>query len=376
MSDLNLSIREVAYADCESVGALKRRNGLAGKWSSDRWIGLWQDNPAMPKDKSFPMGWVLEHCGNIVGYLGNVPIHYYFGDKRLLAAAARGFAVDVPFRSHSLRLAAAFFSQRNVDLLLNTSANESAAAVFKLCKAQKIPCAECDKALYWIIKPRQFASSGLRKKYGLIVFLAAIGSTLLGSVIYLEGFLRKRGPLGCDTGYDIEIIEPGSVGAEFDELWQRTLQERSKCVIAERSAQSLRWHFGHRATGARQAKFICARSAGKLVGYAVLTRENSEEIGLMRSRIVDLIAEKDAPELIDSLLRAAYRQASMDGSYMMELIGFPIQIRERLVAGGAHARQLPSWPFWHKAVAPVLYNKNLSHEDVWYSSSFDGDASL
>ena len=376
MSDNSLLIREVVYEDCESVGELMQRNGLIEKWSPDRWIGLWQDNPAMPKDGSFPKGWVLEHCGNVVGYLGNIPLHYHYNDKYVKVAAARGLAVDGLFRSHSLRLTAAFFSQRNVDLLLNTSANKTVASVFEFCKAQKIPSPECDVALYWINNSRQFASSGLRKKYCVSSFLSSIGGMLLGSGIYLEGWLRKRRPVGTGTGYDIDIIDPNSVGVEFDELWQQTLRERSNCIIANRSAQSLRWHFGHGAAGGRGVKFVCARRAGKLVGYAVLTRENSDEIGLMRSRISDFIAQRDEPDLIDALLLAAFQQASRDGSYMTEIIGFPEVIRERVMAGRAHSRLLPSWPFWQKLIGSVLCNTIISHESAWYASSFDGDASL
>lgn len=368
-------MREVRYSDCVAVGELKRRNGFAVKWSTDRWVGLWRGNPAMPNDQGVPMGWVLEQAGNVVGYLGNIPLHYQFKGKRLLAAAARGFAVDAACRSHSLRLAAAFVSQKNVDLLLVTSANAPAAAVFQLCKAEKIPYPDYDKALYWIINPRQFADSALRK-YGFSGVVAAIAGAVPALVIHLERLLCRRGPPGNGAACDMSILEPGAIGAEFDEFWQRTLEERSECILAERSARVLRWHFGHRAAGARQAKFVCARSAGKLVGYAVLTREDSEEIGLMRSRIVDLIAERDAPELIDTLLYAAYQQARADGSHMLELIGFPARIRARLVAGRAFSRPLPSWPFWYKAVATGLCNGRLKEEDAWYGSSYDGDASL
>jgi hypothetical protein len=373
---MNPTVREVRYADGDAVDALKRRNRLVTKWSSDQWIRLLQENPTKPKDKSLPMGWVLEHCGNVVGYLGNVQIYYYFGGKRFLAAAAHGFAVDSLFRGHTLRLTSAFFSQKNVDLLLNTSANKSAAAVFQLCKAEKVPCPDYDKAMYWIIRSRQVVSSALRKKSGCNIALAAIGGILFGWVIYVERLVRRRGPFGNGVGWDIRTIEASSVGAEFDELWQRTLQERPQCILAERSAESLRWHFGHCVDSDRKAKFICAWTADKLVGYVVLTRENSEEIGLMRSRIVDLIAENNAPELIDFLLYAAYQQARIDGSHLLELIGFPLRIRERLVAGRAYTRQLPSWPFWYKAVAPVLFDRVLGQEDVWYASMYDGDASL
>jgi len=366
-------LREARYSDCEAVGDLKRRNGLSVKWSSDRWIGLWKENPAMLRNQTMPIGWVLEHKGNIVGYLGNIPMYYQFQGIRLLAAAARGFAVDVEYRSGSLKLLAAFFSQKHVDLLLNTSANMSAGRVFQLCKAEKIPCPDYDKALFWVINAQGFINSVLRRR-GYGSWLSLVGGTVLAPAIRFEGLLRQRGPIRHAAAYQMSVLEPHSIGAEFDEFWQRTLAERSQCLLAERSACVLRWHFGHRAATARRARVICARSAGKLVGYAVLTREDSERIGLMRSRIVDLMAEKDAPDLIDALLNAAFQQARTDGSHILELIGFPKQIRARFVDGRAYERQLSSWPFWYKAAPDLL--ESLKCEDAWYGSSYDGDASI
>lgn len=371
---MNLLIREASYSDCEAVGALKRRNGLSVKWSTDRWIGLWQENPAMLQNPAMPIGWVLEQEGRVVGYLGNIPMYYQFKGRRLLAAAARGFAVDAEHRGQSLRLAAAFFSQKDVALLLNTSANVPSGSVFKLCKAEKIPYPDYDKALFWVVNARGFASSVLRMR-GFGAALAAIAGAMLAPAVYIEGLWRQRGPLGHATAYEMSVLDPHSVGEEFDEFWQRTLAERSQCLLAERSAGALRWHFGHRGAATRRAKFVCAWHAGKLVGYVVLTREDSEGIGLMRSRIADLMAEKDAPDIIDALLNAAYLQACAEGSHILELVGFPERIRKHFVDGRAFERTLPSWQFWYKAVAPGL-SDDLKCQDAWYGSSYDGDASL
>jgi len=335
---------------------------------------LWRENPVVQQHQEMPIGWVLEYEGRIVGYLGSIPMHYYFQGKRLLAVAARGFVVDAPFRGHSLRLLAAFFSQKNVDLWLNTSANEAAGSVFQLCKAEKIPYQNYDTALFWIVSAQGFVSSILRSRgYGPV--FSAIARNVLVPMIRFEGYLRQRGPL-CDKRlYEMSVLEPQNVGVEFNEFWQSTLKERSQCLLSERSASVLRWHFGHRAATERRAKFVCARHKGKLVGYAVITREDSERIGLMRACITDLIAEKDAAGLVDALLKGAFRQARIDGAHILELIGFPERIRTRFVAGKAYVRHLPSWRFWYKTAAVDLRD-SLKCEDVWYGSSYDGDASL
>ena len=367
-------VREANYSDCEAVGALKTRNGLAVQWSTDRWIGLWRENPAMQAESQFPMGWVLEQAGKIVGYLGNIPLYYWFNGKRVLAASARGFVVDSEHRGHSLRLAAAFFSQKTADLLLNTSANVPAGHVFQLCKAEKIPQADYDKALFWVVNANGFVRSVLRKR-GQGVAIAVIGGAVLAPAVQLETVLRRRGHWGGASEYQLSVLEPSAIGEEFDEFWKKILGRRPGCLMAERSSSILRWHFGHRAAGLRQAKFVCAWRTGKLMGYAVLTRENSQDIGLKRSRVSDLLAENDDPGLIDCLLRAAFQQAKSDGSHILEVIGFPGRVRTSFVKGHAYVRHLPSWQFWYKANSREL-SERLMSESAWYGSSYDGDASL
>lgn len=371
---MDLIIREAQYSDCAAVGSLKQRNGLSVKWSADRWVGLWEENPAMIENKTLPLGWVLEHENKIVGYLGNIPMYYLFQGRRLLATAVRGFAVDIEYRSHSLRLIAAFFSQKNVDLLLSTSANMLAGSVYQLSKAKKIPYPDYDKALFWIINGQGFIRSYLQYK-GYSKALAKIGGFLLSPVIRFEALLNRRKPKRTVSTCDITVLEPKSVSSEFDEFWERMLAERPQCMLAERSAQALRWHFGHCAAIERQAKFICVWRGGKLLGYLVLTHEDSKNTGLKRNRISDLLVEKDDPDLIDALLNASVQQARIENRDILELIGFPEQIRERLKEGNAYTRKLPSWLFWYKAVIPELSDP-LKCGDTWYASSYDGDASL
>lgn len=357
-----------------AVGSLKQRNGLLVKWSADRWVGLWKDNPAMKENSNIPIGWVLEHEKEIVGYLGNIPMFYFLKGKRLLAVAARGFAVDPEYRSHSLRLVAAFFSQKNVDLLLSTSANQLAASVYQLSRAQKIPQPDYDKALFWIVNAHGFIRSFLQLK-GYSKLLANTVGILLSPLIRIESFLKRRRPRRVESIFTISVIDPESVLSEFDEFWYRIMAERSDCLLAERSAKVLRWHFGHCAAKERHAKFICAWSREKLLGYIVLTHEDSPRTGLKRNRVSDLLVENDEPDVIDALLNESIKQTKIENRDILELTGFPDKIRQHFRKGNAYMRKLPSWLFWYKVVTPELMDK-LKCENTWYGSSYDGDASL
>jgi len=366
-------VREVQFSDYAAVRDVVIRNGLATQWPMDCWVGLWQENPAMPQNQPMPIGWVLEQAGEIGGYLGNIPMHYQFQGKRLLAAAAHKFAVNVDYRSQTLRLVAAFFAQKNVDLFLNTSANAPSASVFRMCKSEQIPQPDYDKALFWIVNTSGLVESVLRNRgYGSV--LATAGGAALTPALKIDGLLRRRGPLAGSAALGTSVLEPHGIGDEFDEFWQRTVAERHQCLLADRSRLALRWHFGNLGAGARQAKFVCARRSCKLVGYAVLISEDSRGSGLRRSHIADLIAENDDPRVIDTLLNAAFRQARAEGRHILELIGFPARIRNRLAAGHAYTRQLQSWMFWYKA-APSL-RERCKDGNVWYGCLYDGDASL
>jgi len=368
-------VREAWYSDCEQIGALMRRNGISeNELSTDEWAALWRDNPARPDDQSIPIGWVLEQAGMVVGYLGNIPQRYYYQGRRFLATVARGFAVDVEYRSQSLRLAATFFSQKNVDLLLNTTANASAGSVFQLFKAGKLPQPDYDKVLFWIIDGKGFVGSVLRKR-GYSSGLAGLGGALISPALHIEGRLRRRRPIVSAARCEVNVLEPQNLDEEFESFWQSTLAQRPQCLLADRSRRTLRWHFNHRGADARHTRFICARRLGKLVGYLALTRVDSPEIGLRRSRVADLVAEHDDPALVDALLCAAVGQARADGSHILELVGFPARIRARCVAAKAYMRPFPVWQFWYKAISTKL-QESLRDEAAWYGSSYDGDASL
>lgn len=372
---MSLAIREARYSDSESIHRLLRRHALvSAERPTDSWAALWRENPASQDAPVIPIGWVLEEAGAIVGYLGNISSRYYYRGERLLATATRAFAVDTAYRSQSVKLLAAFCSQTNVDLLLNTSANKASGTMFQLCKARKIPQPGYDTALFWVIEAWGFGVSVLRKR-GHGRATSAIGGAVVGTGVWLDAILRGRRTVGRTAALDIDVVDPASVDDEFDAFWRHTLAERPETLLADRSAHALRWHFGYPGAGVRRAKLIRIRRSGRLVGYTALTIEDADDIGLRRTRIADLIAEHDDPDLIDALLGEALRQAKTNGSHILELVGFPARIRARMTAGRAFARQLPAWQFWYKATRTILAER-LQHEDAWYGSPYDGDTSL
>ncbi len=156
-------------------------------------------------------------------------------------------------------------------------------------------------------------------------------------------------------------------------MWARKTRERAR-LLGVRTAEALRWHF-RQSPGARWAKAVCCRRAGRLAGYAIIMRLDSPELGLARIRIADLLAENDDGTVIDDLLWASYQQARREGVSVLELVGYPGGIRARFVRRKPYSRQLESWPYFYRAFATEL-QAGLRSEQAWYACPYDGDDTI
>jgi hypothetical protein len=370
--DSGVVLREVRFDDCQAVSALKERYGL-GSDSVEKWKWLWKDNPAiLPDDQTPNMGWVLEADEGIVGYVGSIPMAYRFGERTYIAAAASAFVVDHAYRGNSLNLAASFMNQKNVDILLIASANEAASKVWRFFGARNVPQGQFDTVFYWILDPKAFINSAMKLK-GYQPAMAWLSSLLLAWP--LSVYISARGSRPRKARLDLETtrIAVGDVGCEFDDLWEKKLREERR-FVGVRSSAALRWHFGGPDTRHKTTILGCFKS-GRLAGYSVLKPHDVEQISLKRSRVVDLLVERNDPDVIDALLSAAYRHCVTAGYAALEFIGFPREIAEKVLSGRPWLRKLPNWRYLYKAV-DRKDQETLNNELLWYACAFDGDASL
>ena len=248
------TVREANFEDREAVRSLQKRAGYSVA-PRDNWPWLWTDNPVWARTDPKPkIGWVLDAEGEIVGYLGNIPILCRYGEKTLVAVASSGFTVDLGYRGYGLLLSAAFFKQSGVDIFLNTSANEVVAKINQRFKAVPLPQKDYDKILFWILRPQPFIAAALRS-VGFNSTLAWFASNVSAPILYTDIAIRNRKPQreksGLQTPEEIRFIDISEIGPEFDDLWSRKIKEESR-LLSYRTAEVLRWHF----TGQR-AKVVC-----------------------------------------------------------------------------------------------------------------------
>jgi hypothetical protein len=364
-------VREAQFSDFHAVAELKQRWGIDAD-SPENWERLWRRNPALEQgSEERPMGWVLEAEGSIVGYLGNISLLYRYGDRTLCAVTSHGLAVEPGYRAAAISLAAAFFRQGSVDLYLDTTATPAVGRIAKAFKADALPQAEYETALFWVVRPYAFARVLMEKlRFGPV--LERIGRLSTSFAVRIDKLLNRRWPRESSTDLTVHDIAVNQIGDDFQALWIEKLNERWQ-LLADRSPATLRWHFeipGDRGS----ATVLCCRRNGKLHGYAVI-RNDPQPNGLQKSLVADLLARQDDPEVVRALLVAAYGHAKRKGSYALEMLGFPASIRRVCLQWHPYSRKYPACPFYYKAADPVLH-KALSDGGAWYASPFDGDTTL
>ena len=78
---------------------------------------------------------------------------------------------------------------------------------------------------------------------------------------------------------------------------------------------------------------------------------------------------------MEALLVAAYKHAQKSGSHILEISGFPPEIRHRWAQRHPYTRTYPTPIYGYKAVDPTLH-KTISEGATWYASPLDGDFTL
>ena len=364
--------RAVEFADFEAVSKLKAQLGLSAD-SVENWHRLWRDNDAIPLAKNpLPKGWVMEVQGRVVGYLGSIPLRYHYGSTPLLAATASGFAVEPAYRAFSIGLVASFYRQKGVDLFLNTTAIESVGRLAQAFQAEALPQDDYDNVLFWILDAGCFLDV-IAKKVGVDGNVGTVGRTLGTLAVRAEQMLRQRGPR--TTGKEFRVTQTGvaAIGGDFEEIWQRRLAGRP-CLLADRDQTQLRWHFTIPGSVEAAVVLRCERD-GYLLGYAVVRVDTQKETGLRRALLADLLVENDIPEAIKSLVAAAHDLAKAAGCHVLEVLGFPKNVRRVLLPWKPYSRKYPACPFYFKAKDHDLH-KILRREESWYAGPFDGDTTL
>jgi len=365
-------IRVAQLSDYEAITDLKQRYGLLPD-PLDNWKHLWQHNPALKHMRTAgAIGWVVEAEGRVVGYLASISSLYHFEGKTLTAVVGSGFVAEPAYRAHTVRLMAAFYAQKPVDLYISTTAVEATGKIACAFGCVPMPQPDYETVVFWVLKPYPFVQTVLKKlqiKPALSKIVGAAASIAVG----MDKVFRGRYPRSSAKGLIINEIKTNEIGNEFEILWNEKLGEGTR-LLADRSLEFLQWHYNVPGDSAKTS-VLCCRKEGKLVGYLVIRDEAGNPYGLRRSWVVDMIVKQDDPDILRTLIVAAYKHAKKAGSHVLEVQGFPANIRRLCAEWNPYSRTFPATPFYYKGATPELH-KRLSDGALWYGTPFDGDTTL
>jgi len=360
-------LREVQINDYEKVKLLFHQIGMPSE-SIEAWKA-YRKSPALKKaGRSFPFGWVLEAESNIVGYLANIPMMYSYQGSEVFVAAARAYVVAPEYKSHGLKLTLKFFKQPEVSALLNTTANEYSAAVFKYFNAKPVPQAHYNEALFLVFNSWQF----LRAVFLKCKFPGAIASgaaLLLSPLFKIITLLKQMNTYSSRQDLLLKRVCIDDLGDEFDKLWVK--KKEQEVFYTDRSVAMLQWRVN---IAPSHYHMYGAYLKDKFLGYILLKIEHVEHLKLKRCLIIDIFGDFENEEDLVALVSELSKDVKDLQVDTLEIIGFPQAIRKIVKRLLPFKRIIPNWPYF-KFMTQDLKTV-CQNSDFWYVSLIDGDSSL
>jgi hypothetical protein len=364
-----LNLRVARFEDYPRIEKLESEHSLV-TLSTRAWRHIWMDNPLLARlGDSWPVGWVLEDDGRIVGSLSNVPTAYVYRGRKLLAATGRAWVVAPDYRGVALWLMDEYFQQPDIDIFLNNTVNTLAVDAFTSLGSLRVPLGDWASAAYWVTNYRGFAAAALRIKG---IPLPGLAAPPAAAALKLRDVLRKKS-LPAPSA-NVEIAVATGFDSRFDAFWNQLVSQNPNKLLCVRDSQTLSWHFAA-PMWSGDAWILTASRNGLLRAYGVFKRQDHVPSGLHRMRLVDYQTLEPENDLLPSFLHHALDRCVREKIHTLEHVGCDLPKMKSLDALAPYRLDLRSWRFYYTAPEPSL-NAALLNPQVWDPSSFDGDASL
>ena len=358
-------VREAAFTDYEKIAPLLVRNGLAAKGQQD-WEHLWRNNLVYRLHSGWPIEWVVEDGQKVVGYLGNVPFKYHFKGRQILAAGLHAFALDPSHRGLGLVLLDRLLEfAPEVEYFVVALPTRTPSKVLDRLGVGRMPIGDWENSSFWITNYDGFVSSALSKK-GWPDLLSRVASPALE---VHDKVLKNPWPY-----QRLAFIQKTTFGEAFGRFWQELLKARPDSFLADRCSETLNWHFKYWLAGGR-AWVITHEVNSNILAYATFQRQDYDEIGLKRMRLVDYQVLPAAGDALSSILAWGLNECRAQGIHMLEVFGFRPEKQQIIDRLAPHRRKLAAWTYFHKIVSSTL-QRELQDKSVFDPCQYDGDASL
>jgi hypothetical protein len=361
-------LREASFEDHAQIASLESRYGLMSK-NYDEWSHLWLGNPVYRDlQPGWSIGWVLEdQQRQVVATMGNIPLLYELGGRRILAASGRHWAAEPEYRSASLILLERVVNQKNVDLYLNNTVAVRSVPAVNALGCLRVPVGVWDESGFWITSYHGFSERFLAWKNVPLHKPLSYG---LAAAAYFKDRFAKSGLRESD----VEVTACSSFDERFDGFWENLKRNNPQLLLAVRTREMLQWHYKHALLDDR-LWILTVVDGSRLVAYATFERKDKPELGLKRILLVDYQSLDGSTAFLSPLLFRALRKCRDEGIHVLESIGRWLEEGEVIDTVAPYRRKLSAWSYVYRANDPTLSDR-LTDRRVWAPSLFDGDASL
>ena len=365
-----MKIREIQIEDYIQIKELHIKYNLK-ILNEEEWIKFWTENPCLLNaNNSFPLGWVLEDNNKrIVGSLGNIPKEYYYKNKKFIIACSHAWIVEDKYRLEAFSLLKNFFSQKNIDIFMVTTANSASAKILSRYNAKKMPLQNFADIKFIVLDFEKIIYSFF--KYKKLPFGKFVGKLLF----YLSFIaLYKKLNFWKKVTQPKKTVLSEVIDNKFDEFWNTYKQDFQDKFLQSRSIHWLKWHIEKKINN-NKAWIVSVIENNRLLGYAICLEKNNDKIGLKRITLVDLVSLKDNEEVYFSLIKNSINEAHKRGYHVFEVIGFNNLKRKIFSKFKTFSRKMPVFPFYYKTSSSI--NENfLEINNSWDPNLMDGDSFL
>ena len=365
-----MQIREIQIEDYIQIKELHKKYNL-NILDKDEWIEFWKKNPCiLNSDISIPIGWALENAQKrIVGSLFNIPKEYYYDNKKIVTACSHAWIVEDKFRLEAFLLLKNFFSQKNIDVFIVTTANEPTAKIWLRYDAKKMPILTYQNSKFFVLDLEKLICSFLKRKK---IYLGKIIEKFIFYLSYI--FLYKKINFWKNVNQSKIVTINTIIDNKFDDFWETYKSEFKYKFLQSRSASWIKWHIQQKIEK-NKAWIITVVENKKILGYAICLERNNPKIELKRIIIIDLVSLQDNTEVYRSLIKGCINESKKRGYHIIEAIGFKNSKNEIFSQFKTFNRKFPIFSFYYK-IGKIIDKNFLNTEDAWDPSLIDGDSFL
>jgi len=361
------SIREATFEDYPQIAAVQTRNGLKPK-IREEWEHFWTDNPVFKKLSNWPIGWVAENeNGEIVGYIGNIPLSCHFQGREIIASGTHAVVMDTGYRAYASFLLRRQLNQKAAQLNLSSTANPNSSRMAEAMRCLRVPAGNWSQSVFWITNHRGFLASALERK-GWPKVLAYPASAALSLKDRFSNAHAWAHQNGC------QVSTCSMFDERFDRFWMELKTAYPDRLLANRSREVLQWHFKY-ALAQNRAWIVTVGDDSRLLAYAVFYKRDNPAFDLKRVRLIDFQILNGNSHLLVPMLSWGLLRCQKEGVHMLEAFGFRPEKQSVIDSLNPYRRQLPSWLYYYKTRDKALLEQ-LRNPGVWDPTSFDGAANL